>query len=192
MTNWIILGLGNPGEKFENTRHNISWWALDIISNELSGYKKYEKKEKNHIEYRFDHKNWNVYLIYPSTYVNNSGLALKYLLNNNKFSLDKVIIISDDINLEEGRLRIRRKGSSGGHNGLNSIINHIGSENFIRVKIGIGKPRSNEDQIKYVLSKVKNKKTMYKSCEKAAEACLSIMDKGLNISMEKYNGVKDE
>jgi len=192
MINWIILGLGNPGEKFENTRHNISWWALDIISNELSGYKKYEKKEKNHIEYRFDHKNWNVYLIYPSTYVNNSGLALKYLLNNNKFSLDKVIIISDDINLEEGRLRIRRKGSSGGHNGLNSIINHIGSENFIRVKIGIGKPRSNEDQIKYVLSKVKNKKTMYKSCEKAAEACLSIMDKGLNISMEKYNGVKDE
>jgi len=192
MTNWIILGLGNPGEKFENTRHNISWWALDIISNELSGYKKYEKKEKNHIEYRFDHKNWNVYLIYPSTYVNNSGLALKYLLNNNKFSLDNVIIISDDINLEEGRLRIRRKGSSGGHNGLNSIINHIGSENFIRVKIGIGKPRSNEDQIKYVLSKVKNKKTMYKSCEKAAEACLSIMDKGLNISMEKYNGVKDE
>lgn len=192
MTNWIILGLGNPGEKFENTRHNISWWALDIISNELSVYKKYEKKEKNHIEYRFDHKNWNVYLIYPSTYVNNSGLALKYLLNNNKFSLDNVIIISDDINLEEGRLRIRRKGSSGGHNGLNSIINHIGSENFIRVKIGIGKPRSNEDQIKYVLSKVKNKKTMYKSCEKAAEACLSIMDKGLNISMEKYNGVKDE
>ena len=192
MINWFILGLGNPGEKFENTRHNISWWALDIISNELSGYKKYEKKEKNHIEYRFDHKNWNVYLIYPSTYVNNSGLALKYLLNNNKFSLDNVIIISDDINLEEGRLRIRRKGSSGGHNGLNSIINHIGSENFIRVKIGIGKPRSNEDQIKYVLSKVKNKKTMYKSCEKAAEACLSIMDKGLNISMEKYNGVKDE
>ena len=192
MINWIILGLGNPGEKFENTRHNISWWALDIISNELSGYKKYEKKEKNHIEYRFDQKNWNVYLIYPTTYVNNSGLALKYLLNNNKFSLDKVIIISDDINLEEGRLRIRRKGSSGGHNGLNSIINHIGSENFIRLKIGIGKPRSNGDQIKYVLSKVKNKKIMYKSCEKAAEACLSIMNKGLSISMEKYNGVKDE
>ena len=102
MINWIILGLGNPGEKFENTRHNISWWALDIISNKLSGYKKYQKKEKNHIEYRFDQKNWNVYLIYPTTYVNNSGLALKYLLNNNKFSLDKVIIISDDIYLEEG------------------------------------------------------------------------------------------
>ena len=192
MKNWIILGLGNPGEKFENTRHNISWWVLDILSNKLSGYKKYEKKEKNHIEYRFDHKNWNVYLIYPTTYVNNSGLALKYLLNNNKFSLDNAIIISDDINLGEGRLRIRRKGSSGGHNGLNSIINHIGSENFIRLKIGIGKPRSNEDQIKYVLSKVKNKKTMYKSCEKAAEACLSIIDEGLKISMEKYNGVKDE
>ena len=61
MINWIILGLGNPGEKFENTRHNISWWVLDILSNKLSGYKKYEKKEKNHIEYRFDHKNWNVY-----------------------------------------------------------------------------------------------------------------------------------
>jgi PTH1 family peptidyl-tRNA hydrolase len=192
MINWIILGLGNPGKKFENTRHNISWWVLDILSNKLSGYKKYEKNEKNHIEYRFDHKNWNVYLIYPTTYVNNSGLAFKYLLNNNKFSLDKAIIISDDINLDEGRLRIRRTGSSGGHNGLNSIINHIGSENFIRLKIGIGKPRSNEDQIKYVLSKVKNKKIMYKNCEIAAEACLSIIDEGLNISMEKYNGVKDE
>ncbi len=192
MINWIILGLGNPGKKFENTRHNISWRVLDILSNKLSGYKKYEKNEKNHIEYRFDHKNWNVYLIYPTTYVNNSGLAFKYLLNNNKFSLDKAIIISDDINLDEGRLRIRRTGSSGGHNGLNSIINHIGSENFIRLKIGIGKPRSNEDQIKYVLSKVKNKKIMYKNCEIAAEACLSIIDEGLNISMEKYNGVKDE
>ena len=149
MINWIILGLGNPGEKFKNTRHNISWWVLDILSNKLSGYKKYEKKEKNHIEYRFDHKNWNVYLIYPTTYVNNSGLALKYLLNNNKFSLDKAIIISDDINLSEGRLRIRRTGSSGGHNGLNSIINHIGSEEFIRLKIGVGKPRSIKIQIKY-------------------------------------------
>tara|TARA_B110000438_G_scaffold50511_1_gene51008 strand:- start:6140 stop:6718 length:579 start_codon:yes stop_codon:yes gene_type:complete len=192
MNNWIILGLGNPGKKYENTKHNIPWWTLDILIKKLSDYKKYEKNEKNHKEYRFDIEDKSIYLIYPSTFVNNSGIALRDLLDKDKFLLDKTIVISDDIKLDEGRMRIKRKGSSGGHNGLKSIINHIGSENFIRLKIGVGKPWPNEDQIKFVLSKVKNQEVMQKTCEEGADACLSIIKNGINKSMEKYNGDSNE
>jgi PTH1 family peptidyl-tRNA hydrolase len=192
MNNWIILGLGNPGKKYENTKHNVAWWTLDILIKKMSDYKKYEKNEKNYKEFRFDLEDTSIYVIYPSTFVNNSGIALMDLLNKDKFELDETIIISDDITLDEGIIRIKRKGSSGGHNGLKSIINHSGSENFIRLKIGVGKPWPNEDQIKFVLSKVKNEKIVQKICEDAAEACLSIIKNGINISMEKYNGDNNE
>jgi|TARA_B110000263_G_scaffold211288_1_gene194166 PTH1 family peptidyl-tRNA hydrolase len=192
MNNWIILGLGNPGKKYENTKHNVPWRTLDILIKKLSPYKIYEKNEKNHKEYKFDIEGKNIYLIYPSTFVNNSGIALMDLLNKNKFILEETIIISDDIKLDEGKIRIKRKGSSGGHNGLKSIINHLGSENFIRLKIGVGKPWPNEDQIKFVLSKVKNLEVVQKTCEEAADAILSIINNGINKSMEKYNGDNNE
>ncbi len=192
MNNWIILGLGNPGKKYENTKHNVPWWILDILIKKLSDYKKYEKNEKNHKEYRFDIEDKSIYLIYPSTFVNNSGIALMDLLDKDKFLLEETIIISDDIKLDEGRIRIKRKGSSGGHNGLKSIINHLGTENFIRLKIGVGKPFPKEDQIKFVLSKVKNQEVIQKTCEEAADACLSIIKNGINKSMEKYNGDNNE
>tara|TARA_B110001454_G_C12665531_1_gene411404 strand:+ start:94 stop:672 length:579 start_codon:yes stop_codon:yes gene_type:complete len=192
MNNWIILGLGNPGKKYENTKHNVSWWTLDILIKKLSAYKKYEKNEKNHKEFRFDIEDTSIYVIYPSTFVNNSGIALMDLLDKDKFLLEETIIISDDITLDEGRIRIKRKGSSGGHNGLKSIINHSKSEDFIRLKIGVGKPWPNEDQIKFVLSKVKNKDLIQKTCEEAAEACLGIIKNGISKSMEKYNGDNNE
>ena len=106
--------------------------------------------------------------------------------------MEKIIIISDDINLEEGRIRIRRKGSSGGHNGLKSIINHLGTEEFLRIKLGVGKPKENEDQIKFVLSKVKDFDLVNKTCIEAAEACISIIEEGTKTAMEKYNGEKNE
>jgi len=192
MNNWIILGLGNPEKKYEKTKHNVPWWVLDILDKKFSAYKKYEKKEKDYLEIRLDLENLSIYLIYPLTYVNNSGLAIKGLLDKEKFSLDKTIIVSDDINLEEGKIRIRRKGSSGGHNGLNSIINHLATEDFLRIKIGVGKPINNEDHIKFVLSKVKNFEVVNKSCINAGEACISIIQDGVKKSMEKYNGVIDE
>ena len=192
MNNWIILGLGNPGKKYENTKHNVPWWILDILIKKLSDYKKYEKNEKNHKEYRFDIDDKSIYLIYPSTFVNNSGIALMDLLDKHMLLLVETSIISDDIQSDEGRIRIKRKGSSGGHNGLKSIINHLGTENFIRLKIGVGKPFPNEDQIKFVLSKVKNQEVIQKTCEEAADACLSIIKNGINKSMEKYNGDNNE
>ena len=113
MNNWLILGLGNPDKKYEKTKHNVPWWVLDILENKFSKNKQYEKNEKNHFEVRLDFDLYSLYLVYPSTYVNNSGVAMKDLLQKEKFSLEKTIVISDDIRLEEGRLRIRRKGSSG-------------------------------------------------------------------------------
>ena len=152
---------------------------------------KISKKRKNYLEVRFDLDEYSIYTIYPTTFVNNSGLAIKDLLDKGKFSLDRTIVISDDINLEEGRIRIRRKGSSGGHNGLKSIINHLGTDKFIRLRVGIGKPHQNEDQIKYVLSKVKNEKLVNKSCEDATDACINIIENGITKSMEKFNGEID-
>ena len=191
MNNWIILGLGNPDKKYEKTKHNVPWWVLDILDKKFSQYKQYEKNEENYFEIRLEFETYSIYLIYPSTYVNNSGLAAKDLLKREKFSMEKTIIISDDINLEEGRIRIRRKGSSGGHNGLKSIINHLGTENFVRLRVGIGKPHQNEDQIKYVLSKVKNEKLVNKSCQDASDACINIIENGITKSMEKFNGEID-
>ncbi|MBD33656.1 MAG: aminoacyl-tRNA hydrolase [Dehalococcoidia bacterium] len=192
MNNWIILGLGNPDKKYEKTKHNVPWWVLDILDKKFSQYKQYEKNEENYFEIRLDFATYSIYLIYPSTYVNNSGLAAKDLLKREKFSMEKTIIISDDINLEEGRIRIRRKGSSGGHNGLKSIINHLGTEEFLRIKLGVGKPKENEDQIKFVLSKVKDFDLVNKTCIEAAEACISIIEEGTKTAMEKYNGEKNE
>ena len=170
MDNWIILGVGNPGDKYANTKHNVPWWILDSLQKKLSVYKKYQKKEKNYLEVRYDLDEYSIYTIYTTTFFNNSGLAIK---------------------LEEGRIRIRRKGSSGGHNGLKSIINHLGTDKFIRLRVGIGKPHQNEDQIKYVLSKVKNEKLVNKSCEDATDACINIIENGITKSMEKFNGEID-
>ena len=100
MDNWIILGVGNPGDKYANTKHNVPWWILDNLQKKLSLYKKYQKKEKNYLEVRFDLDEYSIYTIYPTTFVNNSGLAIKDLLDKDKFSLDKTIVISDDIKLK--------------------------------------------------------------------------------------------
>ena len=156
INNWIILGLGNPGEKYSDTRHNVPWWMLDILHKEFSVYKKYQKNEKNYTEIRLDLKGYSIYLIYPTTFVNNSGLALVELLNKEKFTLDKTIIISDDIHLEEGRLRIRRNGSSGGHNGLKSIIKT--QQDIIDKMAKSLKIKSEENEkMKEILQKIRDK-----------------------------------
>ena len=149
--NWLIVGLGNPGEEYDNTRHNIGFEAINFIA------------EKNNILFTHNNNslttklkinNNNILLCKPLSFMNRSGSPIKYFLEKYQINAEKLIIISDDINLPLGKIRIRKKGSSGGHNGLKSIIKHLDTENFIRIRIGIENP-GKIDTTDYVLGKFK-------------------------------------
>ena len=153
---FLIVGLGNPGKEYKNTRHNIGFDAIDVIS------KKY-KIEVNRIKFKGVYGETfiggeKVILLKPSTYMNLSGESIRAVMDFYKVNQEDVLVIYDDISLEVGRLRIRDKGSAGGHNGIKSIISHIGTEEFARIKIGVGQPKG--DLVNYVLGNVaKDRKT---------------------------------
>ena len=145
----VIVGLGNPGKKYDNTRHNIGFEALDYIADK-EGISINTGKHKALIGtgYMGGEK---VLLVKPQTFMNLSGESLRPIMDFYKLEPEDFIIIHDDIDLDVGRLRIRRKGSAGGHNGLKSIISHLGSMDFPRVKIGVGEKPKGYDLADYVL-----------------------------------------
>tara|TARA_Y100000996_G_C22493511_1_gene631257 strand:- start:588 stop:1061 length:474 start_codon:yes stop_codon:yes gene_type:complete len=147
----IILGLGNPGDDYVNTRHNIGFYYIDYLSRILKI--KTSIKDNNVVYGEGLFNNNKVILAKPKTFVNNSGNAVKFLLNKYNLELENIIVIYDDMSLELGKIRIRPQGSSGGHNGIKSIINTVGSQNFSRIRVGIGAPVSNKGNIEYVLGK---------------------------------------
>lgn len=170
---FVIVGLGNPGIEYENTRHNAGFICVDYIAKQL-GVKLDKFKNKAYYA-KTDFGGKNVLLVKPQTFMNNSGEAVAGLLNFFKVNVENLLVISDDISLEIGKMRIRRKGSDGGQKGLRSIIELTGSENFPRIKIGIGKkPNPDYDLAKWVLSKFKSdelkeleavKKNVYNAAE---------------------------
>ena len=182
---WIIFGLGNPGNKYNNTRHNIGWAILDKINKNHN-----VSISKNNKDYYFSSislKNSNTILIYPATYINNSGDIVKKIVK--KFNSKKIIVVYDDINLETGRIRIRKNGSAGGHNGMKSIINSIQSEDFMRVRVGISEPKIKSEQISYVLGKFspEEKILITKSIDRCIKALEIIIEKGIDEAMNLHN-----
>ncbi|MBF15634.1 MAG: aminoacyl-tRNA hydrolase [Chloroflexi bacterium] len=182
---WIIIGLGNPGSKYNNTRHNIGWAILDKINKNHN-----VSISKNNKDYYFSSislKNSNTILIYPATYINNSGDIVKKIVK--KFNSKKIIVVYDDINLETGRIRIRKNGSAGGHNGMKSIINSIQSEDFMRVRVGISEPKIKSEQISYVLGKFspEEKILINKSIDRCIKALEIIIEKGIDEAMNLHN-----
>ena len=146
---FLIVGLGNPGREYENTRHNIGFAAIDIIAEK---YNIDVNRTKFKGEYGEGFINGNkVILLKPYTFMNLSGESVREAIDFYKLTEEEVLIIYDDISLEVGRLRIREKGSAGGHNGIKSIINHIGTDVFTRIKIGVGAPKG--DLVNHVLGK---------------------------------------
>lgn len=149
---YLIVGLGNPGAKYEMTRHNAGFLAVDLLErNENLNI----KKLKYHSLVGDITVNGKKCLVMkPQTFMNNSGEAVGEAARFYKISAEKVIVISDDISLDVGKIRIKRKGSAGGHNGLKSIIAHLGSENFVRIKVGVGKkPSADYDLVDWVLGR---------------------------------------
>ncbi|TCS80163.1 aminoacyl-tRNA hydrolase [Tepidibacillus fermentans] len=148
----LIVGLGNPGEKYENTKHNIGFLTIDQIYMDLKNETYFSSKSKfNAFILEGKIHNEKVLLVKPLTYMNLSGEAVEPLLNWYHLSVDDLLIVYDDLDLPLGKIRLREKGSSGGHNGIKSIIEHLNTDQFKRMKIGIGRPKDN-NIVDYVLS----------------------------------------
>ena len=185
---YLLVGLGNPDRKYENTRHNCGWLALDYIAGKL-GCKVNKIKFKSFVgEAAIGGK--KVLLMKPTTYMNNSGQAVVEAMNFYKIKPENVIVIFDDISLDIGKMRIRQKGSDGGQKGMRSIIYLSGSDAFPRIKIGIGaKPNPNWDLADWVLSKFTDdeRKTLDAMFDNAYSAVELMLDGKIDRAMNLYN-----
>lgn len=185
---YIIVGLGNPGAKYEMTRHNAGFLAIDLFAiNENVDV----KKLKFHSlvgDVKINDK--KCLLMKPQTFMNNSGEAVGEAAKFYKIPPENIIVLSDDISLDVGKLRIKRKGSAGGHNGLKSIIAHLDSENFTRIKIGVGKkPNPEYDLANWVLGRFPKEleSDLKKALENAGSSISLIVNEEIDKAMNLYN-----
>lgn len=185
---WLIVGLGNLGEEYEGTRHNAGFEVVDLLAKEL-GVKVQRLKFKA-LTAAAEVGGQKVLLIKPTTFMNLSGEAVEQAASFYKVPPEHILVISDEVALPPGKLRIRASGSAGGHNGLKNIIAHIHSEQFPRIRIGVGnKPHPDYDMADWVLGRPagEDRKAMDEAEKKAAEAIGVILEKGLDRAMEKFN-----
>ncbi len=184
---YIIAGLGNPGKEYENTRHNVGFHVIDCLADRI----RTDVTEKKHFALcgKGMLSGEKVLLMKPQTYMNNSGQSLRAAADFYKVEPEHIIVVSDDINLEEGQLRIRLKGSAGGHNGLKSIIAHLGSQDFPRIRVGIGGKPEGWDLADYVLGKLKGNDAdrMEEAYRTAADAVSLLIAEGGAAVMNQYN-----
>ena len=187
--NWLIVGLGNPGREYEKTRHNAGFRALDILADQLGA--KVDKLKYQGLYTQVNYNGGKVFLLKPQTYMNLSGRSVLQLSAYFNIPPQRIIVMFDDISLEPGRLRVRANGSAGGHNGIKSIIQEVGSQEFPRVKIGVGaKPHPNFELADWVLSTftAPEEKALAVSLENAAKAALCIIDQGVPEAANRFNG----
>ena len=184
---YVIVGLGNPGKKYATTRHNVGFLTLDTLAKE-TGISITKIKHKALIgEGRVGGK--KVVLVKPQTYMNKSGESVQELVGFYKIPMENLVVIYDDIDLDPGRLRIRKKGSGGSHNGMRSIIRLLGDDGFPRIRIGVGRP-DQQDLASFVLSQFHEdeKQDVADTIEKAAKAAVTIVSEDLERAMNTYNG----
>ncbi len=185
---YIIAGLGNPGTQYEDTRHNCGFMAAETIAEDHNTAIKRLKFKSLTCEVQLGEK--RCLLMKPSTFMNNSGEAVEEAARFYKIPPEKIIIIYDDINLDVGKLRIRSKGSDGGHNGMKSIILHLNSDKFPRIRIGVGKkPHPDYDLADWVLSRFTKDegKLLEPSLKNAAQAAELIVNGKINEAMNRFN-----
>lgn len=187
---YLIVGLGNPEEEYARTRHNM---GFDVINKISEKYNIKVNKTKFKSLYGIGNINGEkVILVKPQTFMNLSGEAVVEFINFYKIELDKLIIISDDIDTDPGFIRIRKKGGAGTHNGMKSVIGILKTENFPRVRVGIGMPERKSDLINYVIGHVQEEEynILLKGVEKAFMAIEELIENGIDVAMNKYNGSK--
>ena len=188
---WLIVGLGNPGKEYTRTRHNCGFRALDILADKLGC--KVDKGKFQGLYGQCNYRGKKLLLLKPQTYMNLSGRSVLQLSAYFNVPPQRIIVMFDDISLEPGRLRIRNDGSAGGHNGIKSIISELGSQDFPRVKIGVGsKPTPEYNLADWVLSSFSalEEKALGPALERAADAALCIMEQGVPEAANRFNGSK--
>jgi len=184
---YLIVGLGNPECDYANTRHNMGFNVINELAKEyevnISRKKFNSEYEKTIIEGQ------KVILVKPQTFMNVSGEAVIEFVNFYKIELDKIIVIYDDIDIEPGKIRIRKTGSPGTHNGMKSVVHFLNNESFYRVRVGIGKPDENIDMIQHVIGGIpeEDKKALEEGVEIAKDAIIEILKNGIDSAMNKFN-----
>ena len=183
----LIVGLGNPGKEYENTRHNLGFKVIEELASRL-GIPSFKSKFQAFVADAKidDHK---IMLVQPQTFMNNSGASVRQIMDWYRVKPENIILVYDDVDLEVGDLRIREKGSAGGHRGVESVIEHIKSTQFIRVRIGIGRDSFKQDVSDYVLAKIPVDQTdlLAQTVVIASDAAEMIMRQDLTATMNKYN-----
>lgn len=184
---YLIVGLGNPESEYANTRHNMGFNTINEIA------------RKNNIEVSKNKfkglygtgiiQKQKVILLKPQTYMNLSGESVKEIINFYNIKLDEIIVIYDDIDVEKGNIKIRKKGGPGSHNGMKSVIKELNSSEFGRVRVGIGQPEFKNDMVNYVIGRVpeEEQEILHEGTKKAAEAVEEIIKNGIDIAMNKFN-----
>ena len=183
---YLIVGLGNPGEEYKGTRHNVGFDAIDIISRKYNIEVNRAKFKGMYGEGFINGE--KVMLLKPTTYMNLSGESISEIANFYKIPHEDIVVIYDDISLDIGKLRIRAKGSAGGHNGIKSIISCLGGDVFPRVKVGVGAPKGS--LVSHVLGKFspEEREILDKALEASADAAVAIFMQDTNYAMNKFNG----
>ena len=183
---FLIVGLGNPGKEYETTRHNAGFMVIDALADKL-GADVSEKKHKG-LCGKAVIGGQKCILLKPQTYMNSSGESIRAAADYFKIATEDIIVIYDDISLAPGQLRVRAKGSAGGNNGIKSIIAHLGTQEFPRVRVGVGEKPSRMDLADYVLGHfTKDERViMDKACERAADAIRMIISEDADAAMNQY------
>ena len=189
---FVIAGLGNPGPQYINTRHNVGFDTVDVIADKLQININKIKHKALIGEGMLD--DTKIMLVKPQTYMNSSGESIRDIVEWYKIPLSNLIIIYDDIDLDLGKIRIKKKGSSGTHNGMKSVIYKLQSEDFPRVRIGLGKPPEKWDLVNYVLGKFppEERKVVDVAVKLAAKAVEVIINSGVEAAMNKYNSNRNQ
>ncbi len=184
---YLIVGLGNPEEEYKRTRHNM---GFDVVNEIASRYMvSLERKKFDAIYGEAIIEGQKVMLIKPQTYMNLSGVAVKQFVDFYKVPVEQVIVIYDDMDIEKGTMKIRKKGGAGSHNGMKSVISQIGSEGFPRIRIGIGAPLRPHDRMNYVLEKLSKEEytILEQGIQKASMAIIDMLKSGIDHAMNQYN-----
>ncbi|OFW57733.1 MAG: aminoacyl-tRNA hydrolase [Candidatus Solincola sediminis] len=183
---FLILGLGNPGEPYRKTRHNAGFWAVDELAREHGATFK-QKKDYDLAETTLQSQ--KIHLARPLTFMNASGKAVRKIRHKLKIDSRDILVLHDDIDLKAGTIRIREGGSSGGHLGVQSMIEALGTSDFPRIKIGVGRPPGGMDPAKYVLTRMKGDEfeAFLSWCRKAADAAETVLAEGLESAMNIFN-----
>ena len=185
---WLIVGLGNPGKKYIDTRHNAGWHLLDTIVRDNPALCFDEKRNKALIA-RGNLAGINVALVKPQTYMNLSGEAVGPIARFYKIPPERVLVAFDELDLPPAILKLRKKGGAGGHNGVRSVIQHLGTQEFPRIRLGIGRPTGQMPATAYVLQKFSANewKEMVITYQRGADAVQSVLTEGMDTAMNKFN-----